>query len=87
MLEHLLAVTQVQGGKEVIQVLELQVVTLVAHQEVIQGLVLRQEVLGVIQEPALPQEVKEVTLGLALLQEVQEVILLAPEVIPAPSLL
>ena len=33
------------------------------------------------------KEVKEVTLGLALLQEVQEVILLAPEVIPAPSLL
>ena len=87
MLEHLLAVTQVQGGKEVIQVLELQVVTLVAHQEVIQVLVLLQGVLGVTQGPVLLQEDQEVTQGLALLQVDQEVILLAPEVIPAPSLL
>jgi len=96
--EHLLAATQVQGVqediqvlpqevKEVIQAQELQVVTLVAHQEVIQGLVLPQEVKEVIQGLALLQEDQEVIQGLALLQGVQGVILLAPEVIPAPSLL
>jgi len=85
--EHLLAATQVQGGQEDIQAQELQVVTLVAHQEVIQGLVLPQEVKEVIQGLALLQEDQEVIQGLALLQGVQGVILLAPEVIPAPSLL
>ena len=74
MQEPLLAVTQVQVGQEVIQVLELQVVTPVEHQEVIQVLVLL-------------QVDQAVTQGLALLQVVQEVILLAPEDIPAPSLL
>ena len=87
MQEPLLAVTQVQVGQEVIQVLELQVVTLVAHQEVIQVLVLLQEVQEVTQEPGLLQVDQAVTQGLALLQVDQEVILLAPEVIPAPSLL
>ena len=87
MQEHLLAVTQVQGGQEVIQAQGLQVVTLVAHQEVIQGLVPPQEDQEVTQEPVLPQAVQEVTQGLALLQVDQEVILLAPEVILVPSLL
>ena len=66
MQEHLLAATQVQGGREVTLAQELQ--------EVTQELVLHQEVQEVIQE-------------LVLLQVVREVTLLAPEVIPAPSLL
>ena len=74
MQEHLLAATQVQGGQEVTLGQELQEVTQEEHLEATQGLELLQEVQEVIQ-------------GLALHQEVQEDILLAPEVIPEPSLL
>jgi len=72
--EHLLAATQVQGGQEVTLAQELQEVTQGEHLEVTQGL-------------ALHQEVQEDTQELVLLQEVQEDTLLAPEVIPEPSLL
>ena len=103
MQEHLLAATQVQGGQEVTLAQELQEVTQGEHLEVTQGLALHQEVQEVTQGLALHQEVQEDTQELVLLQEVQEVqedtqelvllqevqedTLLAPEVIPEPSLL
>ena len=74
MQEHLLAATQVLGGQEVTLVQELREVTQGEHLEVTLGL-------------ALLQEVQEDTQELVLLQEVQEDTLLAPEVIPEPSLL
>ena len=74
MQEHLLAATQVLGGQEVTLAQELKEVTQEEHLEVTQGL-------------ALLQEVQEDTQELVLLQEVQEDTLLAPEVIPEPSLL
>jgi len=86
-LEHLLAATQVQGGQEVTLAQELQEVTQGEHLEVTLGLALLQEVQEVIQGLALLQEVQGDTQELVLLQEVQEDTLLAPEVIPEPSLL
>ena len=87
MQEHLLAATQVQGGQEVTLGQELQEVTQEEHLEATQGLALHQEVQEVTQGLALHREVQEDTQELVLLQEVQEDPLLAPEVIPEPSLL
>ena len=87
MQEHLLAATQVLGGQEVTLAQELKEVTQEEHLEVTQGLALHQEVQEVTQGLALHQEVQEDTQELVLLQEVQEDTLLAPEVIPEPSLL